>query len=80
MLRSGLSQTLSLRLAGGADVVFGTLIGTLIQGVVQTYITFAGTLSRRWAKIVVGMLLLLFILLQRGLTAVGGRRVQAADS
>lgn len=58
----------------------GTLMGTLIQGVVRTYITFAGTLSRRWAKIVVGMLLLLFFVLQRGLTAIGGRRANAVVS
>ena len=65
-------------LTGGSGYVFGTLIGTLIQGLIQTYITFEGTLSSWWTKIVVGMLLLLFILLQRGLTHVGERRARQA--
>jgi simple sugar transport system permease protein len=67
-------------LTGGSGYVFGTLIGTLIQGLIQTYITFEGTLSSWWTKIVVGMLLLLFILMQRGLTQVGERRASAARS
>jgi ribose/xylose/arabinose/galactoside ABC-type transport system permease subunit len=65
-------------LTGGSGYIFGTLIGTLIQGLIQTYITFEGTLSSWWTKIVVGMLLLLFILLQRGLTQVGERRASRA--
>jgi simple sugar transport system permease protein len=65
-------------LTGGAGYVFGTFIGTLIQGLIQTYITFEGTLSSWWTKIVVGLLLLLFILLQRGLTHLAERRAAAA--
>ncbi len=61
-------------LTGGSGYVFGTLIGTLIQGLIQTYITFEGTLSSWWTKIVVGLLLLMFILLQRGLTVLGEKR------
>ncbi len=61
-------------LTGGSGYIFGTLVGTLIQGLIQTYITFEGTLSSWWTKIVVGMLLLLFILLQRALTQVSERR------
>jgi simple sugar transport system permease protein len=67
-------------LTGGAGYVFGTFIGTLIQGLIQTYITFEGTLSSWWTKIVVGLLLLLFILLQRGLTHLAERRAAAAAS
>jgi ribose/xylose/arabinose/galactoside ABC-type transport system permease subunit len=65
-------------LTGGSGTIFGTLIGTLIQGLIQTYITFEGTLSSWWTKIVVGLLLLMFILLQRGLTIVGERRATLA--
>ncbi len=52
-------------LSGGVGYVFGTLVGVLIFGVIQTIITFEGTLSSWWTKIVIGVLLLLFILLQR---------------
>jgi simple sugar transport system permease protein len=45
--------------------VFGTLVGVLILGVIQTIIIFEGTLSDWWTKIAVGALLLVFILLQR---------------
>ncbi len=34
-------------------------------GLIKTLITFQGTLSSWWTKIVVGLLLLVFILLQR---------------
>nr|WP_247750567.1 galactofuranose ABC transporter, permease protein YjfF [Rhizobium sp. E27B/91] len=54
-------------LTGGAGFVGGTLIGILIQGLIQTYITFDGTLSSWWTKILIGFLLFGFILLQKGL-------------
>ena len=41
------------------------LVGVLIFGIIQTAITFQGTLSSWWTKIVVGLLLLAFILLQK---------------
>jgi len=52
-------------LAGGVGYVAGTLFGVLILGIIQTLIAFDGTLSSWWTKIVVGVLLLLFCLLQR---------------
>lgn len=52
-------------LTGGYGYVAGTLIGVLIMGVVQTYISFEGTLSSWWTKIVIGLLLFAFIALQR---------------
>lgn len=52
-------------LTGGVGYVLGTLFGVLIQGIIQTIITFEGTLSSWWTKIAIGMLLLLFILMQR---------------
>ena len=56
-------------LAGGYGYVLGTLFGVLIMGVVQTYISFDGTLSSWWTKIVIGLLLFCFIALQRLLMA-----------
>jgi len=52
-------------LSGGIGYVFGTLVGVLILGLIQTIITFEGTLSPWWTKIAIGVLLLAFILLQR---------------
>jgi ribose/xylose/arabinose/galactoside ABC-type transport system permease subunit len=40
----------------------------LVLGVIQTIISFEGTLSSWWTRIVIGALLLVFILLQRVLT------------
>ena len=51
-------------LTGGAGYVEGTLLGVLILGLIQTFITFQGTLSSWWTKIVIGILLFVFILLQ----------------
>ncbi|WP_353861450.1 galactofuranose ABC transporter, permease protein YjfF [Azospirillum formosense] len=58
------------QLTGGYGYVVGTFIGVLIQGLIQTYITFDGSLSSWWTKIAIGVLLFVFILLQKGLLAV----------
>jgi galactofuranose transport system permease protein len=52
-------------LTGGYGFLLGTFIGVMLQGLVQTYIVFDGTLSSWWTKIVIGLLLFIFILLQR---------------
>jgi galactofuranose transport system permease protein len=52
-------------LAGGYGFVLGTFIGVMLQGLVQVYIIFDGTLSSWWTKIVIGFLLFVFILMQR---------------
>ncbi|MFU8850209.1 galactofuranose ABC transporter, permease protein YjfF [Micromonospora sp. SL1-18] len=52
-------------LTGGAGYVLGTVLGVLVLGVIQTLITFDGTLNSWWTKIVIGGLLFAFILLQR---------------
>jgi galactofuranose transport system permease protein len=52
-------------LTGGSGYVVGTLFGVLIYGTIQTIITFDGNLSSWWTKIVIGLLLLAFCLLQR---------------
>jgi simple sugar transport system permease protein len=54
--------------------VAGTLIGVLIFGIIQTLISFQGTLSSWWTKIAIGVLLLAFILLQRALQGRRARR------
>ncbi|MEK8031709.1 galactofuranose ABC transporter, permease protein YjfF [Ideonella sp. DXS29W] len=52
-------------LTGGVGHVAGTLFGVLILGVIQTLISFDGTLSSWWTRIVIGGLLFIFCLLQR---------------
>ncbi|WP_050797469.1 galactofuranose ABC transporter, permease protein YjfF [Hylemonella gracilis] len=52
-------------LTGGVGYVAGTLFGVLTLGIIQTLISFDGTLSSWWTRIVVGVLLLIFCLLQR---------------
>ena len=52
-------------LTGGYGYMIGTLMGVLIMGIVQTYISFDGTLSSWWTKIVIGLLLFCFIALQQ---------------
>ena len=64
-------------LSGGAGYVVGTLFGVLTMGLIQTYIVFDGTLSSWWTKIVIGVLLLTFILLQKGLMRVSDMRRDA---
>jgi simple sugar transport system permease protein len=51
-------------LSGGVGFMAGTLIGVLILGLIQTVITFKGDLNTWWTRIVVGLLVLVFILLQ----------------
>lgn len=59
-------------LTGGIGGVFGTFIGVLIFGIIQTSIAFEGTLNSWWTKIGIALLLLLFIVMQRLIE--GGKR------
>ncbi|MFC8923907.1 galactofuranose ABC transporter, permease protein YjfF [Cellulosimicrobium sp. NPDC057127] len=52
-------------LTGGTGFVLGSVLGVLVLGLIQTIITFEGTLSSWWTKIVIGALLLVFVILQR---------------
>jgi simple sugar transport system permease protein len=56
-------------LTGGSGFVLGSLLGVLVLGTIQTIITFEGTLSSWWTKIVIGALLLVFVVLQRAIAA-----------
>ncbi len=58
-------------LTGGVGFLPGTLMGVLILGLIQTLITFQGDLNSWWTKIAVGVLLLLFIVLQK---VIAGRK------
>jgi simple sugar transport system permease protein len=56
-------------LTGGYGFVLGSVLGVLVLGTIQTIITFEGTLSSWWTRIFIGALLLVFIVLQKVLTA-----------
>lgn len=52
-------------LTGGYGNIIGPLFGVLTTGIIQSLIMFDGTLNSWWTKIAVGMLLFMFIVLQR---------------
>lgn len=54
-------------LSGGVGFIGGTFVGIAIQGLIQTYITFDGTLSSWWTKILIGVLLFSFVAMQKGI-------------
>ena len=63
-------------MTGGVAFLPGTLLGVMIQGIIQTFITFQGTLSAWWTRIIIALLLCLFIVIQ----AVVNRSRQRLDS
>ncbi|MBU0639810.1 MAG: sugar ABC transporter permease YjfF [Planctomycetes bacterium] len=62
-------------LTGGVGSVFGTLVGVLIVGIILNVITTyaAYDFSSGLTKVLIGILLLAFVLLQRLLTTIGSR-------
>lgn len=58
-------------LTGGIGGVFGTFIGVLIFGIINSAVAFEGTLNSWWTKIAIAGLLLMFIIMQR---LIEGRR------
>jgi ribose/xylose/arabinose/galactoside ABC-type transport system permease subunit len=52
-------------LTGGSGYVLGSFFGVLALGLIQTMITFEGTLSSWWTSIFTGSLLFVFVILQR---------------
>lgn len=56
-------------LTGGYGFVLGSVLGVLVLGLIQTIISFEGTLSSWWTKIFIGTLLLVFIILQKVMTS-----------
>ena len=56
-------------LTGGVGSVFGTFVGTLTIGLILTVVTtYEGLLSSGLTRVAIGLLLLVFVLLQRVLT------------
>lgn len=51
-------------LSGGVGFVLGSLIGVLVLGTIQTFVT-AANLDSYWTRIMTGVLLLVFVLVQR---------------
>lgn len=58
-------------LTGGRGFVIGSLLGVLVLGTIQTFISFDGTLSSWWTRITIGVLVLVFVVAQRVLTRRG---------
>ena len=52
-------------LTGGRGYVVGTLLGVMVLGIIKTLISFDGTLSSYWIRIITGLLLLAFVVVQR---------------
>jgi len=51
-------------LTGGTGYVLGTMVGVFVFGVIKTIISFMGA-EQSWTRIIIGLLLLLFIIVQR---------------
>lgn len=56
-------------LSGGVGYMWGTLLGVLLKATIPAIITFNGNMNSWWAKIFTGVLLLIFIVIQRALVA-----------
>ncbi len=53
-------------MAGASSI--GSLLGVLVLGLIQTFISFDGTLSSWWTRISIGALVLVFVVVQRVVT------------
>lgn len=60
-------------LSGGVGSILGTVIGLMILGLIRLIIDFDGTLSAAWTSVAVGILLLVFVALQRFVGSLGAR-------
>jgi simple sugar transport system permease protein len=61
-------------LTGGVGYMIGTLFGVMLKSTIPALITFSGNLSSWWAKIATGVLLLLFIVIQRAVVTYSARK------
>lgn len=52
-------------LSGGVGYMVGTMFGVLLKATIPAIITFNGAMNSWWAKIFTGLLLLVFIVIQR---------------
>jgi len=60
-------------LTGGTGYVLGSLVGVLVYGTIKKIISFMGA-EQSWTQIIIGILLLLFIVVQRVIVARSIRR------
>lgn len=60
-------------LTGGVGYVLGSLVGVLVYGTIKKIISFMGA-EQSWTQIIIGILLLLFIIVQRLIVARSSRR------
>jgi ribose/xylose/arabinose/galactoside ABC-type transport system permease subunit len=60
-------------LTGGRGYVLGSLVGVMVFGTIKTIISFMGA-EQSWMQIIIGALLLLFIVVQRGIVVRSDRR------
>ena len=67
MWRAGAVVLGGAMLTGGIGMVAGTLFGGMIFGLIATLINFNGSLNGAWIMISGGVLLFLFIVLQRSI-------------
>ena len=60
-------------LTGGTGYVFGSVIGVLVYGTIKTVISYMGA-EQSWTRIIIGLMLLLFIVVQRVIVVRAERR------
>jgi galactofuranose transport system permease protein len=60
-------------LTGGSGFLIGSLVGVLVYGVIKTAISFIGA-DQSWTRIIIGVLLLAFVVVQRLIVARASRR------
>ena len=63
-------------MTGGVGYMVGTLFGVLLKSAIPALITFNGNLLSWWGKIATGLLLLLFIFIQRVVVLYSSRKKQ----
>lgn len=61
-------------LTGGVGYMIGTMLGVILKATIPAMITFAGNLSSWWGKIATGVLLLIFIVIQRAVVTYSARQ------
>jgi hypothetical protein len=67
-------------LTGGVGYICGTVFGVLVFGTIQYLIMFQGTLNSWWTRIVIGILILVFIVLQRVISKTSVSFAQSCDT
>ena len=71
---SGESFTQNVCFIGDVGYMVGTLMGVLLKATIPAIITINGAMNSWWAKIFTGLLLLLFIVIQRLVVTATARR------